>query len=237
MADGRHPDTFDEELLGAERPAVASERSERERLDRIEGEFEMGVEALRAVGCRAVSVFGSAHTPAGHPDYALAREIARRLGRAGFAIVTGGGPGLMEAANLGAREAPTTSVGLNIALPFEQKPNRHLDISLRFDHFFIRKVMFVRFASAFVVMPGGFGTLDELFDALVLIETGKIRHFPVILVRSSYWVGLLDWAREQLLEQGMLTLPDLDLLTVCDEPDEVVELVRVAAMRQGLTAG
>jgi uncharacterized protein (TIGR00730 family) len=236
MADGRSPDTPDEELLGAERPAVASERTERQRLDRIRGELEDGVDALRAVGCRAVSIFGSARTPEDHPDYELAREIARQLGEAGFAIVTGGGPGLMEAANRGARDAGATSIGLNIDLPFEQAPNPYQDVELNFHYFFTRKVMFVRFASAFVVMPGGFGTLDELFEGLVLIQTRKIANFPIVLVRSSYWSGLVDWARERLLAEGMIAAPDLDLLSVCDDPEEIVARIRVGAERQGLVA-
>jgi uncharacterized protein (TIGR00730 family) len=182
----------------------------------------------------AVSVFGSARTPSDHPDCALARETARRLGGAGFAVITGGGPGIMEAANRGAREAGVTSVGLNIDLPFEQGPNAYQDISLRFHYFFTRKVMFVRFASAFVVFPGGFGTLDELFEALLLIQTNKIRHFPVVLVRSSYWAGLTDWLRERLVADGMIAPSDLDLLAVTDDPDEVVARVRAGAERQGI---
>ena len=181
-----------------------------------------------------MSVFGSARTPTDHSDYALARETARRLGDAGFAIITGGGPGIMEAANRGAKEAGVTSVGLNIDLPFEQGANAYQDIELRFHYFFTRKVMFVRFASAFVVFPGGFGTLDELFEALLLIQTDKIRHFPVVLVRSSYWAGLTDWLRERLVADGMIAPSDLDLLTVTDDPDEVVARVREGARRQGI---
>ena len=165
MPDAIRPATPDEELLGAERPAVLTERTEEERLDRIRAELVAGYEALGDLGC-AVSVFGSARTATDHPDYALARETARRLGEAGFAVITGGGPGIMEAANRGAKEAGMTSVGLNIELPFEQGANAYQDVSLRFHYFFTRKVMFVRFASAFVVLPGGFGTLDELFEAL-----------------------------------------------------------------------
>ena len=227
------PATPDEELLGAERPAVATERTEEERLDRIRDELVKGYEALGQLGS-AVSVFGSARTPPDHPDCALARETARRLGGAGFAVITGGGPGIMEAANRGARQAGVTSVGLNIDLPFEQGPNAYQDISLRFHYFFTRKVMFVRFASAFVVFPGGFGTLDELFEALLLIQTNKIRHFPVVLVRSSYWAGLTDWLRERLVADGMIAPSDLDLLAVTDDPDEVVARVRAGAERQGI---
>jgi uncharacterized protein (TIGR00730 family) len=181
-----------------------------------------------------VSVFGSARTPADHPDYALARDTARRLGDAGFAVITGGGPGIMEAANRGAKEAGVTSVGLNIDLPFEQGANAYQDIELRFHYFFTRKVMFVRYASAFVVFPGGFGTLDELFEALVLIQTDKIRHFPVILVGKRYWAGLTDWIRERLVADGMIAPSDADLLTVTDDPDDVVAPVRAGARRQGI---
>jgi uncharacterized protein (TIGR00730 family) len=231
VPDAIRPATPDEELLGAERPAVISERTEEERLDRIRRELVRGYEALGGLGC-AVSVFGSARTPTDHPDHALARETARRLGEAGFAVITGGGPGIMEAANRGAKEAGTTSVGLNIDLPFEQGANAYQDIALRFHYFFTRKVMFVRFATAFVVFPGGFGTLDELFEALVLIQTHKIRHFPVILVRPSFWGAMTDWMRERLVADGMIAASDLDLLTVTDDPDEIVACVRAGARRQ-----
>ena len=227
------PATPDEELLGAERPAVVTERTEDERLDRMRNELVKGYAALGGLG-RAVSIFGSARTPTDHPDYALARETARRLGEAGFAVITGGGPGTMEAANRGAKEAGVTSVGLNIDLPFEQGANAYQDIELRFHYFFTRKVMFVRFASAFVVFPGGFGTLDELFEALVLIQTDKIRHFPVVLVRPSFWGAMTDWMHERLVAEGMIAPSDLDLLTVTDDPDEVVARVRAGARRQGI---
>ena len=233
MPEAIRPATPDEELLGAERPAVVTERTEDERLERIRDELVKGYAALGGLG-RAVSVFGSAHTPTDRSDYALARETARRLGDAGFAIITGGGPGIMEAANRGAKEAGVTSVGLNIDLPFEQGANAYRDIELRFHYFFTRKVMFVRFASAFVVFPGGFGTLDELFEALLLIQSNKIRHFPVVLVRSSYWAGLTDWLRERLVADGMIAPSDVDLLTVTDDPDEVVARVREGARRQGI---
>jgi uncharacterized protein (TIGR00730 family) len=227
------PATPDEELLGAERPAVATERTEQERLDRIRNELVKGYDALADLGC-AVSIFGSARTPPDHPDYALARATAHRLGAAGFAVITGGGPGVMEAANRGARDARTTSVGLNIDLPFEQAPNPFQDVELRFHYFFTRKVMFVRYASAFVVFPGGFGTLDELFEALLLIQTGKIRHFPVVLVQRKFWAGMTDWLRDRLAADGMIAPADLDLFTSTDDPDEVVALVRAGAARQGL---
>jgi uncharacterized protein (TIGR00730 family) len=231
--DLRTPATPDEELLGAERPAVAVERTEEERLERIERELVTGFEALAAIRC-GVSVFGSARIAPEHPDYALAQATARRLGEAGFAVITGGGPGIMEAANRGAKEAGATSVGLNIDLPFEQGANAFQDISLRFHYFFTRKVMFVRYASAFVVFPGGFGTLDELFEALLLIQTGKIRHFPVVLVGTAFWAGLVEWLREGVAANALVGATDVDLLTATDDPDEVVEVVKRGAKRQGL---
>jgi uncharacterized protein (TIGR00730 family) len=233
VPDVRRPATPDEELLGAERPAVVTERTEEERLARIREELVGGYDALARLGC-AVSVFGSARTPPEHPDYALARATARRLGDAGFAVITGGGPGIMEAANRGAKDVGATSVGLNIDLPFEQGPNPYQDIALRFHYFFTRKIMFVRYASAFVVFPGGFGTLDELFEALLLIQTGKIRHFPVVLLRPAFWAGMTDWLRDRLAADAMIGLADLDLFTETDDPDEVVALVRAGAQRQGL---
>jgi uncharacterized protein (TIGR00730 family) len=231
--DPRTPATPDEELLGAERPAVAGERTEEERLERIERELANGFEALSKIG-PGVSIFGSARIAPDHPDYALAQATAHGLGAAGFAVITGGGPGIMEAANRGAKEAGATSVGLNIELPFEQGANAFQDIGLRFHYFFTRKVMFVRYASAFVVFPGGFGTLDELFEALLLIQTSKIRHFPVVLMRAGFWAGLLDWLRERLATDALIAHTDLDLFTTSDDPDEVVEVVRRGAERQGL---
>ena len=184
MTAPRTPATHDEELLNAEYGSVASTQSERERLERIERELARGFEALGEI-CPAVSVFGSARVPADDPDHAEARRTARLIGEAGFSIITGGGPGLMEAANRGAREAGVPSVGLNIELPFEQAQNPYVDLGLEFHYFFTRKVMFVRYAIAFVVFPGGFGTLDEMFEALTLIQTGKIRDFPVVLFGSG----------------------------------------------------
>jgi uncharacterized protein (TIGR00730 family) len=227
----RSPATPDEELLGAERPAVATERSEDERLARIRDELAAGFAALAGLGC-AVSFFGSARIPPDHPDYELARLTARRLGEAGFAVITGGGPGLMEAANRGAREAGATSVGLNIDLPFEQQGNPFPDIALRFHYFFTRKVMFVRYASGFVVFPGGFGTLDELFESLTLIQTEKIHHFPVVLFGSEYWAGLLDWLHAKVIGEGKADPEDLNLLQVTDDPHEVLRIVADAKHRQ-----
>jgi uncharacterized protein (TIGR00730 family) len=231
----RRPATKDEELLGAQRPTIVTESSDAERLERIHDELSAGFEALGGVR-RGVAMFGSARRSRDHPDYDLARATARLLGEAGFAIITGGGPGLMEAANRGAQEAGATSIGLNIELPFEQEPNQFQDIALRFHYFFARKVMFVRYATAFVVLPGGFGTLDELFEALVLIQTGKVRHFPVVLMDKGYWAGLTDWLRERVAAQAMISPRDLELLTATDDPDEVLRLVRAGARLQGLQA-
>jgi uncharacterized protein (TIGR00730 family) len=228
------PATTDEELLSSQAPAVATEHTEEERLARIDGELERGFDALHDI-TRGVSVFGSARVAEDDPQYALARDVGRRLGAAGFAVITGGGPGIMEAANRGASEAHACSVGLNIELPFEQGPNPYQDIGLTFHFFFTRKVMFVRYANAFVVFPGGFGTLDELFEALVLIQTHKIRSFPVVLVGTDWWSGLVEWIRDRLLADGMISAGDPELLRCTDDPDEILEIVRAGAERQGVT--
>jgi hypothetical protein len=227
----RPPATPDEELLGTKRRAVLATRTEAERIARVEAELEAGFEALRELG-PAASIFGSARTPRDHPNYALAREIARRLGEEGLSIITGGGPGIMEAANRGARDAGARSVGLNIELPFEQGPNGFQDIALTFSFFFTRKLMFVRYATAFVVMPGGYGTLDELFEALVLEQVDKIRDFPIVLVGSEFWSGLLAWVRERLVADGVIDADDPELLRVTDDPEEVVRIVSEARDRQ-----
>jgi uncharacterized protein (TIGR00730 family) len=229
----RVPATLDEELLSAESAAVLTTQSEAARLGRIHRELELGFETLSGIG-QAVSFFGSARTSEKDPDYETARRTARMLGEAGFAIITGGGPGIMEAANRGARDAGARSVGLNIEVPFEQEANPYADVALRFHYFFTRKVMFVRYACAFVVFPGGFGTLDELFEALTLIQTGKIRHFPVVLFDRSYWRGLVDWLHEPLLGEGKIAPGDLELMFLTDDPAEVVERVSEAAARQGV---
>jgi uncharacterized protein (TIGR00730 family) len=229
----RAPATHDEELLGAEAPAILSTHSEAERIERVRQELETGFRELSAIG-PAVSIFGSARTDEDDPAYELARRTAGMLGAAGFSVITGGGPGIMEAANRGALEAGVRSVGLNIELPFEQEANRYVDLALRFHYFFTRKVMFVRYACAFVVFPGGFGTLDELFEALTLIQTDKIRHFPVVMVERSYWEGLVDWARERVLAEAKIAPEDLELMRLSDDPAEVVGLVRDGAVRQGV---
>lgn len=225
------PQTPDEELFGADLPTIATERTDAQRVERMRAELEMGFEAMHGVH-RAVSIFGSARTPAGHPDYDLARDVAQRLGDAGFCVITGGGPGIMEAANRGAADAGAMSVGLNIDLPFELGGNPYQTTSLDFHYFFARKVMFVRYANAFVVFPGGFGTMDELFEALVLIQTGKVLHFPVLLVGSVFWGALVDWMRDQLAGRGLIGLHDLDLFRVTDDPQEVVAVCAQAADAQ-----
>jgi uncharacterized protein (TIGR00730 family) len=230
----RRPESPDEEILGAERPAVASELTERERIERIERELARGFTQL--AGIRGVSCFGSARVAETDPLYAQAVATGRGLARAGFTVITGGGPGLMEAANRGAKEAGGQSVGLNIELPFEQAPNPYQDIELMFHYFFTRKLMFVRYAIGFVVFPGGFGTLDELFEALVLIQTHKIRDFPVVLMDSEYWSGLIDWMRDRLAGERMIAAADLELVRCSDDPEEAIDLIRVGAERQGMAA-
>jgi uncharacterized protein (TIGR00730 family) len=224
--------TFDEELLlwlGDESPMQRD--ADAHRIREIAAEFAMGFGRLAAIG-PAVSVFGSARTPREHPHYALIREVGAELGRAGFAVITGGGGGLMEAANRGARDAGALSIGCNIELPREQKLNPYVDISLRFRHFFARKVMFVRYASAFVIAPGGFGTLDELFEALTLIQTATIRHFPVILVDDGEWDGLLEWLRHRALADHRIDAAELEMLHPVRRPAEVASLVSTAYERQ-----
>lgn len=229
----RAPTTYDEELLGAETQTILTTQSDAERIERVKEELETGFRELGRIG-PAVSIFGSARVGEEDPSYELARRTAHLLGNAGFAVITGGGPGIMEAANRGARDAGTRSVGLNIELPYEQATNRYVDLALRFHHFYTRKVMFVRYACAFVVFPGGFGTLDELFEALTLIQTGKIRHFPVLLVEHSYWQGLIDWSRDRLLAEAKIAPQDLDLMRLSDNPAEIVEIIEHYAALQGL---
>jgi hypothetical protein len=193
--------------------------------ERIGQEFLQGFLAVERIGGPAITVFGSARVTEDDPVYAQARDMGRRLVEAGFAVVTGGGPGVMEAANRGAREGGGVSVGFNIELPHEQFQNAYLDISLTFDHFYARKTMFVKAAEGYVIFPGGFGTLDELFEALTLIQTGKVLHFPVVLFDADYWATLLDWVRGRLLPEGMISPEDLELLTVTDDLDEAVQVL------------
>jgi uncharacterized protein (TIGR00730 family) len=198
------------------------------RVLRITSEFVDGFDAMAAVG-RAVTVFGSARTPPDSPTYALARTIGRKLAEAGYAVITGGGPGTMEAANRGCREGGGLSVGCNIELPHEQSLNRYVDLGVEFRYFFARKTMFVKYADGFIILPGGFGTMDELFEALTLIQTGKVRHFPVVLIGTEHWSGLLDWMRGTLLATGSVAQADLDLLHLTDDLDEAVEFVHTFA--------
>ncbi|MBU2487863.1 MAG: TIGR00730 family Rossman fold protein [Proteobacteria bacterium] len=200
-------------------------QSESWRVFRIIGELVEGVETLAEVG-PAVSIFGSARNKPTDPYYKLAEEIAALCVKNDFAVITGGGGGIMEAANKGAANAGGTSVGLNIELPFEQKPNDYANVRLEFKYFFIRKLMFVKYAMAYVVMPGGFGTLDELFEAVTLIQTRRIRPFPVILVGTDYWSGLLDWLRDRLLAAKRISPEDLDIIRLMDDPKEIVALLK-----------
>jgi uncharacterized protein (TIGR00730 family) len=194
------------------------------RVFAIIAEFAEATERLNGIR-PAVSIFGSARTPPGHPYYVLAEEISRQLSDAGFTVISGGGPGLMEAANKGAFNGRSLSVGLNIQLPHEQQTNAYQDVSQTFRHFFARKVMFVKFASAYVVMPGGFGTLDELMEALTLVQTGMIRRMPIILVHAKYWAGLMGWIRETLVTEGMIDPEDVNLIQLIDEPAAVVQAI------------
>jgi uncharacterized protein (TIGR00730 family) len=190
----------------------------------IMSEFVEATERLAHIR-PAVSIFGSARVARGHPYYQLTEEVARRLSDAGFSVISGGGPGAMEAANKGAFAGRSTSVGLNIQLPHEQTANQYQDVSQTFSRFFVRKVMFVKFACAYVVVPGGFGTMDELMEALTLVQTGKIRRFPIILMQSSYWQGLIDWIRDRMISEGMIDAADMNLIRLIDEPDKVVAAI------------
>jgi uncharacterized protein (TIGR00730 family) len=196
-----------------------------EHVARIAAEFLAGFEAVERIGRPGVTVFGSARIGEEHPAYRQAREIGRLFAESGFAVVTGGGPGVMEAANRGAREAGGVSVGFNIELPREQSSNRYLDIELTFNHLYARKTMLVKAAEGFVLFAGGFGTLDELFEALTLIQTGKVLHFPVVLVGAEFWAGLLEWIERQPVTEGMISSEDKELLFVTDDPSEAVRIV------------
>jgi uncharacterized protein (TIGR00730 family) len=191
----------------------------------IAEEFRAGFEAVEAIGRPAVTIFGSARLPDGDPVYQAAVRTGALFAEAGFAVVTGGGPGIMEAANRGAQEAGGLSVGFNIELPHEQASNPYLDVSLTFRHFYARKTMFVKAAEGFVVFAGGFGTLDELFESLTLIQTGKVLHFPVVLFGKAHWTGLLGWITDRVLGEGLIAPTDVDLLTVTDDPAEAVRVV------------
>ncbi len=195
------------------------------RVMRIQSEFVEGFGALADIG-PAVSVFGSARVAREHPDYEIGVQVGRGLVEAGYAVMTGGGPGIMESANRGAREAGGLSVGLGIELPFEQGMNEWVDLGVNFRYFFARKTMFVKYAQGFIVLPGGFGTFDELFEALTLVQTHKVTGFPIVLIGSAYWSGLMDWIRGPVVDRGMINPADVELLTVVDDAAEAVAVVR-----------
>ena len=229
MVDKEEPDehqpgmTQDEQLLESPGPAEFT-HTDTWRVFRIMGEFVEGFDELATL-TRGVSIFGSARTRTDDPDYQAAKETAALLAHAGFAVITGGGPGIMEAANQGAFEAGGLSIGCNIELPFEQNSNPYLTKGLKFKYFFVRKMMFVKYSLGFIIFPGGFGTLDEFFEALTLIQTRKIRNFPVVLFGSAYWEGLLSWIRDYARKEGKVTEQDLKLLHLTDSPAEVVRII------------
>ncbi len=217
--------TEDERLLEGPEPNITPfHKTDTWRVMRIMGEFVEGFDALAELET-AVTIFGSARTKPGDVHYETAVAVAQKLGEAGFNIITGGGPGIMEAGNKGARQAGVQSVGLNIELPFEQHLNPYVDLSIDFRYFFIRKVMLVKYAQAFVIFPGGFGTMDELFESLTLIQTGKVQNFPVVLFDTAYWGGLVDWLKGAMLTAGKVAAADLELLILTDSPDEVRDVI------------
>jgi uncharacterized protein (TIGR00730 family) len=215
--------TQDEQLLESPRPDEFT-HTDPWRVFRIMGEFVEGFDELATL-TRGISIFGSARSKPDDEDYKAAQETAGLLAAAGFAVITGGGPGIMEAANRGAFDAGGLSIGCNIELPFEQKPNPYQTHSLKFKYFFVRKMMFVKYSLAFVIFPGGFGTLDELFEALTLIQTKKIRNFPIVLFGHRYWSGMLAWLREEVLTSGKIAEHDMQVFHITDSPAEVVEIV------------
>ena len=221
----KHPPgtTQDEQLLESPRPDEFT-HTDTWRVFRIMGEFVEGFDELATLS-RGVSIFGSARTSPTEADYQVAQETAALLAHAGFSVITGGGPGIMEAANRGAFEAGGISVGCNIELPFEQKPNPYQTLSLKFKYFFVRKMMFVKYSEAFIIFPGGFGTLDELFEALTLIQTKKIRDFPVVMYGTRYWGGLMDWIRDYALKENKVSEADMHLLHLTDSPEEIVRII------------
>jgi uncharacterized protein (TIGR00730 family) len=206
------------------------------RVLRIQAEFVEGFGLLAELG-PAVSIFGSARTEVGSPEYQRTERIAAGLARAGYSVITGGGPGIMEAANKGATSANGVSVGLGIELPLEQGLNDYVEIGLEFRYFFVRKMMFVKYSQAFVVLPGGFGTLDELFEAITLVQTGKITKFPIVLVGTEYWSGLLDWIEHVMVPEGNIAFGDMQLLQVVDDPAEVVQIIKTAHYHSRVLGG
>ena len=223
-----HRRTSDQRFLD-QRPAEPDDftRTDPWRVLRIQAEFVEGFDALANLG-PAVSVFGSARTAPGHPEYELARELGREIGKAGYAVVTGGGPGVMEAANRGAVDVGAHSVGIGIELPHEQRLNDWVDLGINFRYFFARKTMFVKYSQAYICLPGGFGTLDELFEALTLVQTKKVTKFPVVLFGSEYWGGLVEWIGSSVAGAGNISPPDLGLLHVTDDVDDMVRVVHDA---------
>ena len=219
-----HRRTEDQELLRSREAIPGFRETDTWRTLRIVGEFVEGFDALADVG-PAVSIFGSARVGRRNRYYGAARRLAAALAKQGFAIITGGGPGIMEAANRGAKEAGGLSIGCNIELPFEQGLNEYVDLGMEFRYFFVRKVMFVKYAEAFVIFPGGFGTLDELFEALTLIQTGKVEHFPVVLYGKDYWDGMMEWIREKPLFEEKISPKDLELVTITSDIDEACEAI------------
>lgn len=236
----RHPErrdvpTADQHLLESTRADFI--HTDTWRALRIQSEFVKGFDSLAEIG-PAVSVFGSARVGPRHRDYRDARRLGRALVESGLAVITGGGPGIMEAANRGASEAGGISVGCNIELPYEQRANPHVNLAIEFRYFFVRKTMFVKYAKAFVIFPGGFGTLDELFEAVTLVQTGKIKRFPVVLYRSAHWAGMIDWLRRELVAEKMVNEEELDLLIVTDDIDHIVDVVHEHLPREAApTAG
>ena len=225
------PDTgMTEDTVFLQTPDTSFIHTDTWRSLRILSEFVDGFDAL-ATAPPAVSVFGSARIGEGDPVYTAAREVGRKLAEAGFSVITGGGPGAMEAANRGCHDAGGLSIGCNIELPHEQRLNDYVDLGVDFRYFFVRKVMFVKYAEGFCVFPGGFGTLDELFEALTLIQTGKVQHFPVALYGHGYWDGLIGWLRDTVLAEGNISPDDLDLFQICETPDEMVAFIQEVLTR------
>lgn len=216
--------TDDEALLRSPEPEDRYQTSDSWRVFRIMGELVGGFDALATI-TRGVSIFGSARTPEDDPMYKAARDTAYLLGAAGFEIMTGGGPGIMEAANRGAKEAGAVSIGCNIELPHEQQPNPYQTVSLTYKYFFVRKTMFIKYSNAYIIFPGGFGTMDELFEALTLIQTRKIRNFPVVLFGSQYWKGMLSWITSMMLNEKMISPEDLSLIHLTDSPRDAVDFI------------
>lgn len=216
------PSTFDQEIIRCDEAEIQAELSDDERLEKIHREFDEGFRIMEPVG-PAVCVFGSARTRPGNPEYEQARRVGAGIARQGYAVITGGGPGSMEAANRGAKDEEGLSIGLNIELPHEQAANPFLDVSKEFHYFFARKLMFVRYSWSFVMFPGGFGTLDEMFEVLTLIQTNKARPHPIVLAGSDFWQDLVEWIAKRLAGEGRIAPTDMELFTICDDDEEIVQ--------------